>query len=98
MMKKIVYFLLIVINAYALTEGTDNNSVNIEMRKVVAQIAPGTDRFKWRCTTVHKHTLMYVTTILDKCLIQTDININFNVICERQVLAIGSTIDCKVAR
>jgi hypothetical protein len=97
-MKKLFLIIFIFYNlaVYASTLGTDNNAINTEINKLVSIKAPNANNFKWACETVSKIPHAYGTSITDKCIVDTDINISFKVTCEYAVLAIGSATSCKL--
>ncbi len=100
-MKK-KYFLVYIgivlslINVNAETLGTNNSSVNTEIRKLVSEVAPRASNFKWSCETVSKIQLANSTSVVDKCLVDTNIGINFKVTCEYAILVIGSATSCEL--
>lgn len=72
------------------TLGTDNSAINKEVRKLISQAAPKTKNFKWSCETVSKKFfpigIEQGQSIIDKCLLHTDIGNSFKVTCEYVIL------------
>ena len=93
-MKKIVIISFIVSffisNLFAATQGIDDNATNKEVSNLISQVAPKTKNFKWNCETVSKMSfpigMEQGQSIVDKCLVDTDIGNNFKVTCEYAIL------------
>ncbi|MDN5087097.1 hypothetical protein O8C74_08440 [Aliarcobacter butzleri] len=89
-MKNLFALVFIISNLCADTSGTDNNAINKEISNLISQVAPKTKNFKWNCETVSKMSfpigMEQGQSIVDKCLVDTDIGNNFKVTCEYAIL------------
>lgn len=81
---------ILILDLCAATQGIDNNTTNKEISKLISQVAPKTKNFKWSCETVSKKSfpigMEQGQSIIDKCLVHTDIGNSFKVTCEYAIL------------
>lgn len=81
---------ILILDLCAATQGIDNNTTNKEISKLISQVAPKTKNFKWSCETVSKKSfpigMEQGQSIMDKCLVHTDIGNSFKVTCEYAIL------------
>ncbi len=85
----------------AATGGTDNDSVNKEINKLLLQIAPETKTFTWSCTTVSEFPLNHIASgafhVIDECIVNTDSKKEFKMTCEYSILhGINGAIKCSL--
>ena len=79
-----------ILNLFAASGGTDNDSINKEVNKLLSQIAPETKNFSWSCTTVSKFPLSHIANgafhVIDECIVNTDSKKEFKMTCEYSIL------------
>lgn len=90
-MKNLFTLVFIISNLFAGTLGTDNDAINKEVSKLISQVTPKTKNFKWSCETVSKMSfpigIEQGQSIIDKCLVHTDMGNSFKVTCEYSTLS-----------
>lgn len=81
---------ILILDLCADTLGSDKSAINKEVNKLISQVAPKTKNFKWSCETVSKRSfpigMEQGQSIIDKCLVHTDIGNSFKVTCEYAIL------------
>jgi len=86
------------LNIESIVNGVDEKATIEALSELIVKVAPKTLNYKWKCKFIDRYTILYLTTIENKCEVRTDVNINFDATCRLRSSKMGNLTNCSIDR